>query len=74
MSAQDNIDEAKVDAEAGPLAAFITLLILGSCANTPKNVTQDKKPEKTPVKIEQRQNVATNQFCQVNRSYLIHIR
>ena len=74
MSAQDNIDEAQAEAEAAPLAALVVLLIMGSCANTPKNVNQDKKPEKAPVKIEQRQNVATNQFYQCNRSYLIHIR
>lgn len=74
MSAQDNIDEAKAQADGGPLGALIALLIFGSCANTPKNVNQDKKPEKVPVKIEHRESPATNQFYKVRQSCLIHLR
>ena len=37
-------------------------------------VVQDKEPEKAPVKIEHRENPATNQFYRAHRSYLIHTR
>ena len=74
MSAQDNIDEAKAQADGGPLGALIALLIFGSCANTPKNVNQDKKPEKVPVKIEHRENPVMNQFYKAQRSYTIYTR
>ena len=62
MSAQDNIAEAQAEAEAVPLAALVVLLIMGSCANTPKNVNQDKKP---PLKLNNAQMLQQTNFTSV---------
>ena len=62
------------DRAAGAWGTLLLLAALGSCANTPKNVNQDKKPEKAPIKIEQCQNVMTNQFYKVAHSCMVHIR
>ena len=62
------------DRAAGVWGTLLLLATLGSCANTPKDVNQDRKPEKVPIKIEQRQNVATNQFYRVKQTFLIHTK
>ena len=74
MSAEDYIKEARAEADGGFIGGIIALLIMGSCANTPRQVNQYKEPEKAPVKIEHRENPATNQFYKVQQSYLIHTR
>ena len=70
-----NDDKYTTEERAGGVwGALLVLLAIGSCANTPKNVNQEKAPEKVPVKIEHRESPATNQVYQVRSSYLIHVR
>lgn len=74
MSAQDNIDEAEAKGKALPGVAFVGLLFLACCGNSSRQVNQNKEPEKDPVKIEHRENPATNPVYKIKRSCLIHIR
>lgn len=74
MSAEDYIKEARAEADGGIIGGIIALLIMGSCANTPRQVNQNKEPEKISVKIEHRENPATNQFYRIRQSYLLHVK
>ena len=69
-----NIQQKNEPAVYGEHFWFYWQLVVGSCANTPKNVNHEKAPEKVPVKIEHRESPATNQVYQVRSSYLIHLR
>lgn len=71
-----NDDEHKNDerATACGVGLIIFLAVLGSCANTHKNINQDTKPERAPVKIEHRESPATNQIYKVRQSGLLRTR
>ena len=74
MSAEDYIEEARAETDGGIIGGILALLIMSSCANTPQQVNQNKESEKAPIRIEHRENPATNQFCKMSRSYMIHMR
>ena len=61
-------------ATACGVGLIIFLAVLGSCARAPKNINQDKKSERAPVKIEHRENLTTNQLYNVRQSGLLHTR
>ena len=59
------------DRAAGVWGALLLMACIGSCANMPKQVRQNQKTEKVPVKIEHRENISSNYFYKRSYSYIL---